>query len=381
MAINQSANKATTQYHAWVPQMPGYSAFKDKAFADMRTPEEQIWWLYAHTKNLPDTVEYNALKAQVSQLFELYNQLVEQGFDKYYEEWNKELEAWLTENAGQIYALFAKQVFFGLTDDGYFCAYVPDSWADIWFDTGAIYGTPEYGRLILGFDADGHPVNSARSDYKVLDSTVQSAIEAAAGNGISYSNRKLGINSGNGLAINTATNMVEVPIGENLRYTTNGIDVPDANDITRGVVKLTHDVNNLDGEEKAITSDGVFAYANSKYEDGISIPPTYQIEGISGAHNAVLFQGSIVISGYITVQPNVQITPDIPLFYFKGCKTGTIQGQPNWIFGKPKNFPNFKVFNYKDGVGLGVLSSYVPQQPESFGAFLTVPATYRKESV
>ena len=48
MAINQSANKATTQYHAWAPQMPGYSAFKDKAFEDMRTPEEQIWWLYVH---------------------------------------------------------------------------------------------------------------------------------------------------------------------------------------------------------------------------------------------------------------------------------------------------------------------------------------------
>lgn len=155
MAINQSANRATTQYHAWAPQMPGYSAFKDKAFEDMRTPEEQIWWLYAHTKNLPDTVEYNELKAQVNQLFELYNQLVEQGFDKYYEEWNKELEAWLTENAGQIYALFAKQVFFGITDDGYFCAYVPDSWADIEFDTGSVYGSYTYGRLILRYNVDG----------------------------------------------------------------------------------------------------------------------------------------------------------------------------------------------------------------------------------
>lgn len=180
MAINQSANSATTQYHSWVPQMPGYSAFKDKAFEDMRTPQEQIWWLYACITALPSTDENDEIKERIEQLFQLYNELLEQGFDKYYEELQKELEAWFTDNAWQIYQLIAKQVFFGLTDDGYFCAYVPDSWADIEFDTGAIYGTPEYGRLILGFDAGGHPVNSARGDYKVLDSTVQSAIKSKA---------------------------------------------------------------------------------------------------------------------------------------------------------------------------------------------------------
>lgn len=154
MAINQSVNKATTQFHAWVPQMPGYSDFKDKSFADMRTPEEQIWWLYAHIMALPDTDEYNKLKAQISKLFELYNQLVEQGFDKYYEELQKELESWFTENAWQIYKLLAKQVFFGLTDDGYFCAYVPESWGEIQFDTGAVFGRSDYGRLCLKFQPD-----------------------------------------------------------------------------------------------------------------------------------------------------------------------------------------------------------------------------------
>ena len=51
-----------------------------------------------------------------------------------------------------------KQVYFGLTSDGYFCAYVPDSWSDITFDTGATYGTETYGRLILRFDSDGSGV-------------------------------------------------------------------------------------------------------------------------------------------------------------------------------------------------------------------------------
>lgn len=157
MAINQSANKATTQYHAWTPQMPGYSAFKDKAFEDMRTPEEQIWWLYARSMAIPDVGELNE---RVDQLYKLYKQLIEQGFDKYYEELQKELESWFEDNAWQIYQLTAKQVFFGLTPDGCFCAYVPDGWSDVTFDTGSVYGTPEYGRLILNFDADGNPVNS-----------------------------------------------------------------------------------------------------------------------------------------------------------------------------------------------------------------------------
>lgn len=160
MAINQSANKATTQYHNWIPQMPGYSGFKDKAFEGMRTPEEQIWWLYARIMAIPGTDEYNGVKERIEQLFKLVNELIEQGFDKYYEELQKELESWFEDNAWQIYRLTAKQVFFGLTPDGYFCAYVPDGWSDVTFDTGAVYGTPEYGRLILNFDADGNRVNS-----------------------------------------------------------------------------------------------------------------------------------------------------------------------------------------------------------------------------
>ena len=78
MAINQSANRATTQYHAWAPQMPGYSAFKDKAFEDMRTPEEQIWWLYAHNLQLPDTTDYEDMNRRVSALEKLLSDLLSQ---------------------------------------------------------------------------------------------------------------------------------------------------------------------------------------------------------------------------------------------------------------------------------------------------------------
>lgn len=75
---------------------------------------------------------------------------------------------------------------------------------------------------------------------------------------------KLYIPCGNGVTVNKNTGMLEVPIGENLRYTSNGLDVPNANETTAGVVKLTHEVSNRDDGEWAITANGVYAYAPSK---------------------------------------------------------------------------------------------------------------------
>ena len=72
---------------------------------------------------------------------------------------------------------------------------------------------------------------------------------------------KLYIPCGNGVTVNKNTGMLEVPIGDNLRYTASGLDVPDADETTAGVVKLTHEVSNRDDGEWAITADGVYAYA------------------------------------------------------------------------------------------------------------------------
>lgn len=46
------------------------------------------------------------------------------------------------------------QVYFGLTDDGHFIAYIPESWDDIIFDTGFNYNDDTFGRLILRWDVD-----------------------------------------------------------------------------------------------------------------------------------------------------------------------------------------------------------------------------------
>lgn len=75
---------------------------------------------------------------------------------------------------------------------------------------------------------------------------------------------KLYIPCGNGVTVNKNTGMLEVPIGEHLRYTSNGLDVPNADETTAGVVKLTHEVSNRDDGEWAITTDGVYEYCPAK---------------------------------------------------------------------------------------------------------------------
>ena len=106
----------------------------------------------------------------IAELKKRFEEFVEHGFDDYYEE---QIEQWFIDNAWKIYERTAKQVFFGLTSDGYFCAYVPESWKEIEFDTGAIYGTEEYGRLILRFAADGHGViNNTGYDASAMTDTI-----------------------------------------------------------------------------------------------------------------------------------------------------------------------------------------------------------------
>lgn len=62
------------------------------------------------------------------------------------------LRKWCVENVNEIINDTIKQVWFGLTDSGYFVAYIPESWSDITFDTIDDYDDPNYGHLVLRTD-------------------------------------------------------------------------------------------------------------------------------------------------------------------------------------------------------------------------------------
>ena len=101
---------------------------------------------------------------------------------------------------------------------------------------------------------------------------------------------KLYIPCGNGVTVNKNTGMLEVPIGDNLRCTASGLDVPDADETTAGVVKLTHEVSNRDDGQWAITADGVYAYAPDKKNVDEFISPTLP-ELIDVSNGAKIYRG------------------------------------------------------------------------------------------
>ena len=65
------------------------------------------------------------------------------------------LRYWLSRNAIDLIGELVKMVFFGLTDSGYFIAYIPESWQDIAFNTSEydifIPSFGEYGHLVLSY--------------------------------------------------------------------------------------------------------------------------------------------------------------------------------------------------------------------------------------
>lgn len=112
-------------------------------------------------------MQVDDIKALIEQLEAEFEQFKESGFIDYYIDL---IQKWIDENFADIIRDGVRQVFFGLTDDGYFCAYVPDSWSEIEFDTGMTYGRFDYGRLILRYNVDGSGVIDNTGRYDDADS-------------------------------------------------------------------------------------------------------------------------------------------------------------------------------------------------------------------
>lgn len=108
---------------------------------------------------------------------------------------------------------------------------------------------------------------------------------------------KLYIPTGNGVTVNKNTGMLEVPIGEHLRYTASGLDVPDADEVTAGVVKLTHEVSNRDDGEWAITANGVYAYTPGYKTPYVNIPEKVTLRSGNLA-NAIVSGGMLFMNVY-----------------------------------------------------------------------------------
>lgn len=88
------------------------------------------------------------LEDRVTKLEELFKQFQESGFDDFYME---QLEKWMQDNVWCLMSWGARIVWFGISDDGYFTAYVPDNFSFLAFDVIMDPDSPDYGKLMLSY--------------------------------------------------------------------------------------------------------------------------------------------------------------------------------------------------------------------------------------
>lgn len=97
------------------------------------------------TKDLQD------LKAEYDRLDEFYDAIMAGNFP---DSFKLALAEWFEKNAVEILGQFVRFVFFGLTLDGHFVAYIPESWNDIIFGTSGYDDFPtdtDFGHLTLSY--------------------------------------------------------------------------------------------------------------------------------------------------------------------------------------------------------------------------------------
>lgn len=104
-------------------------------------------------KKLCDYVEYmgdemNIDRDTINQLLADFEKFKESGFFDYYA---AQIEQWIHDNFGEVMkSVLNNGVFFGLTEDGYFCANVAYQLAFV-LDTIADYSDDNYGRLTIEY--------------------------------------------------------------------------------------------------------------------------------------------------------------------------------------------------------------------------------------
>lgn len=125
--------------------------------------ELNLSWVLKETKKVIDSVksidgwieqhekEYQDLCKSYAELKKLYDDILAGDFPP---SMSKVLHDWVVENSQSIIMSLIKTVFFDITPDGYFIAYIPDSWTDIIFGTSGLDTFPvgvEYGHLTLSY--------------------------------------------------------------------------------------------------------------------------------------------------------------------------------------------------------------------------------------
>lgn len=126
-------------------------------FPHTRTYDSDLGWLIRQCKTNADAIAaLEAWKADtqsdIDDIKQLYLDIISGNFPP---ELSAAVENWIVMHFYDIVGEMMKMVFFGLTDNGYFVAYIPQSWKDIKFHTTEydidVPLMQEYGHLVLSY--------------------------------------------------------------------------------------------------------------------------------------------------------------------------------------------------------------------------------------
>lgn len=128
-------------------------------FPHTRTYDSDLGWLIKHVNSYDETI--NALNAWITEnqpkMDDVYAFVDAMNNGQLPAGVKQGLFEWASENLVDLVGATIKAVFFGITDDGHFVAYIPDSWSDIVFNTTyydiVLTSHPEYGygHLVLSY--------------------------------------------------------------------------------------------------------------------------------------------------------------------------------------------------------------------------------------
>lgn len=129
-------------------------------FPHTRTYDSDLGWLIKDDKTQDELIEgikewIQNTQPTITDLHNLYEQIMSGNLPEGMKEGIRE---WMEENALDLVGELVKMVFFGLTDDGHFVAYIPQSWDDVIFGTSGLDDFPagvEYGHLTLSLIIGG----------------------------------------------------------------------------------------------------------------------------------------------------------------------------------------------------------------------------------
>lgn len=139
-----------------LPPFPGFLAstpvvpqlYWDVYSSEQRWKEicRQLGALCDYADKLNINIGINA--DNIKELEKQFEKFKESGFIDYYQ---KLLLDWMNENMWCVLSWSSRAVWFGISDDGYFTAYVPDNMNFLDFDVILDAESPDYGKLLLSY--------------------------------------------------------------------------------------------------------------------------------------------------------------------------------------------------------------------------------------